>query len=584
MPSRPPETGRPYSSNYDYQPLTPRTPHSRAGREDTFDNGMEYHPGMDDVTFNQSYAEQQREPLLASSASASFPSTVRSKQEVDEAGGKDENRPGNSHSLLRIVSKAPLVLGGLLAVFLFLLVILSWKRPDVLQKAVGVANLTEQHEDKNLPTSSPDSSHHGAAHKLSYENYTTFPLTPMQYLIECATVHNSMKHMVGYWYIPPAGPLDVVHHDQTFTTHLPEKGFEKPCTSSITYMLDGYRGLAADLALMAQVAGLAREKGRTFFINDQYWNRGKWSDHFQDVRAGQPGPEPGCLPPPPEELVACPRTARHWVINSLTAKLHLGHMFETEYEDGYKQNLERSKPLFDRARMSLSETIRPNARNAALIRAAREEVASAGSSKPDETDPGSYLAVHIRRGDKKAETWPNRDKYVPLEDYVESTQETWSRLASSRANPVVWAASDSPSVLQEFSDSLPANTRVFSLAQSANADLRRIASKGPYVQSEFNQTSLDERIEATRGAIVDLAMLSGLWVWKDEAQPMGTVCTISSNMCKIAAEGLGWERAFGFGSGRSEGLHGDIDNTLKRWVDIDSRGRIEPEWRAFDLF
>ena len=27
-----------------------------------------------------------------------------------------------------------------------------------------------------------------------------------------------------------------------------------------------------------------------------------WSDHFQDVRARQPGPEPGCRAPPPEGL------------------------------------------------------------------------------------------------------------------------------------------------------------------------------------------------------------------------------------------------------------------------------------------
>lgn len=53
----------------------------------------------------------------------------------------------------------------------------------------------------------------------------------------------------------------------------------------------------------------------------------RWTDHFQDIRARQPGPERGCRAPPPEgatdlsipifsidlaslELVACPRVAR----------------------------------------------------------------------------------------------------------------------------------------------------------------------------------------------------------------------------------------------------------------------------------
>lgn len=40
----------------------------------------------------------------------------------------------------------------------------------------------------------------------------------------------------------------------------PGKG-DKICASTMTYMLDGKVGLMADLALMAQVAALAREVG-----------------------------------------------------------------------------------------------------------------------------------------------------------------------------------------------------------------------------------------------------------------------------------------------------------------------------------
>ncbi len=55
--------------------------------------------------------------------------------------------------------------------------------------------------------------------------------------------------------------MDVVHHDELHNqkTHLPEAETKKVCRSSITYLLDGRVGLAADIALMAQAAALARE-------------------------------------------------------------------------------------------------------------------------------------------------------------------------------------------------------------------------------------------------------------------------------------------------------------------------------------
>jgi hypothetical protein len=34
-------------------------------------------------------------------------------------------------------------------------------------------------------------------------------------------------------------------------------------------------------------------------------------------------------------MAAVDREYRHWVINSLTAKYHLGHSFEEHYEDPY---------------------------------------------------------------------------------------------------------------------------------------------------------------------------------------------------------------------------------------------------------
>ena len=67
---------------------------------------------------------------------------------------------------------------------------------------------------------------------------------------------------------------------------------------------------------------------------------------------------------------------------------------------------------------------------------------------------------------------------------------------------------------------------------------------------------------AIRGMIVDFAMLSGMWAGKDDILPIASLCSIrcvlfrldefilsrwacSSNVCRLTAVGLGWERAFG---------------------------------------
>jgi hypothetical protein len=147
----------------------------------------------------------------------------------------------------------------------------------------------------------------------------------------------------AYWQPMKIGPWDVSHSGGN------EHVEDGVCTSTITYMLDGKVGLLADLMLMAQVAAMAREvcllhlRQSIFLVmnvsareirpflwrictgiaesellvqevlscNDRDICR--WTNHFEDVRKLQPGPEPGCKPPPPNELVACPRTARHCV-------------------------------------------------------------------------------------------------------------------------------------------------------------------------------------------------------------------------------------------------------------------------------
>lgn len=267
-------SGRPYAStsNYDQQSLTPRTPHSRAGRgTESWYKPRDIHDEENDLYHRDTKNEHdlQNEPLLKSTTDATFPHRRETFGFQDT--GRGRRRSKSRLDFGKLVSRLPLLLGVFVALVLFVLLVLSLRRPDVLMDAIGhKEGMFDENNDveqvapeSEQPLTPP--SNHGMEHStiISYANYSRFPLTPMEFLTECYNWFAGMKGtMPPYWFVPPGGAMDVVHKEDDLSTadsHLPEMETKRTCSSTITYMLDGYVGLAADLALMAQVAALARE-------------------------------------------------------------------------------------------------------------------------------------------------------------------------------------------------------------------------------------------------------------------------------------------------------------------------------------
>ena len=196
----------------------------------------------------------------------------------------------------------------------------------------------------------------------------------------------------------------------------------------------------------------------------------------------------------------------------------------------YARELRRLKPIFQRAAYSFSHSLRPNTISAGLIQKARKALRN------------SYIAVHIRRGDRKPESWRYRGAYVPLDDYVQNLEKTQDRLLqmSPEANgkPVkVYIASDDPHSISEFqyllNEGRYESTEILTMETSGDKDLEMLASRKAYFQQEFNDLDEDERVLSTRGAIVELALTSGLWTWNGDPETEGTtleavICTIRS--------------------------------------------------------
>jgi hypothetical protein len=148
----------------------------------------------------------------------------------------------------------------------------------------------------------------------------------------------------------------------------------------------------------------------------------------------------------------------------------------------------------------------------------------------------SYVGVHVRRGDLRATSWSFHKGYVPINNYAQAALETWTRIFPSSSVPslAVYIASDSPSADADLKNILPPNVSILSLSRSANPELKVLASPKEYVQNDFNGWGEEERKNATTGMIVDFAMVSGMWAWKDELIPEATVCTIGCVLCIIS--------------------------------------------------
>lgn len=214
----------PYS---DDNGLTPRTPHSRTAR---LEGGFaKLQVGEVDDFEMSTFAQQQSAPLLHSSTSSRFAGRPQSSRHATV----------ESREPLSRTSRALAAFGVVLAGVLLVLIIVSYTNQPLLMRTFGL-------DRANLH---PSTSSHGG---LSYQNYTSFPLLGTQYLHECAKQMSGFMSHGDYWDAPRhhGAPMDADHANDPHN---------RICNSTITYLLDGKVGLAADLGLMAQAAALAQE-------------------------------------------------------------------------------------------------------------------------------------------------------------------------------------------------------------------------------------------------------------------------------------------------------------------------------------
>jgi hypothetical protein len=195
--------------------------------------------------------ESQDEPLLQSAASATFP-----QHQLDQVPRRERRREigkrkpvSNLQAALQFVQRIPLTLVAALTAILIIIAVLYRRNPKLILQDPSPPSLHYTQEFEGPASENKNF--------LDYSSYSSFPLTPLQYAAECWKMHQKPAHHQAYWTEPGSGIMDVPHSSSS-----------NVCSSTITYQLDSHSGLFAQLAILAQVAALAREVN----VHNVNWN------------------------------------------------------------------------------------------------------------------------------------------------------------------------------------------------------------------------------------------------------------------------------------------------------------------------
>ncbi|PLW21223.1 hypothetical protein PCANC_05417 [Puccinia coronata f. sp. avenae] len=403
---------------------------------------------------------------------------------------------------------------------------------------------------------------------------TTFPFSPSHFLQDCPS-QSQNDELESSTSTSASMDASALHLTPTHNTYFQgtfqnktvysetDHSGKSVCEKSLTYLLDDDFGLTFHLNAISLAAALAEKDSRAFFVVDSEWDRGTWSDHFLTI------PDPGCAPPPPSEMAGCPRSTRHWILTSSIFASHFSKDFQLNFGDNQTPDRVSSgtpsgiipysrRSIYDMARSTFMRFFVLAETNDDLIRKTKKEIVQAaiwGPSSNGKLPP--FISVHIRKGDRHPHDPLHKFDYVPINQYIDSINSTWTRLRDADAtlpeSPNVYLASDTPLALEQLRALTPASWKFFHLSEASSPEISQIAHPHEYSQLHFHAHILSERVGYTRGQIIDMAFLGGGWPKPDGSValsstdsdvPLATICTVSSNMCQFAALQLGWSEAF----------------------------------------
>lgn len=231
------------------------------------------------------------------------------------------------------------------------------------------------------------------------------------------------------------------------------------CESSMTYVLESRdAGMGNTLMKLWTFYGLAKEQGRSFFIDDSRWAYGDYANIFRTP------PVPTCRPPPRHQIVPCPFQAKHLVVSASTAPEVFPALLAKHHRMAGTND--KGRELWQLARAGYEDLFALVPDDASYVQERVQDLQKKAQTNDIINAP--IIGFHVRHGDRHPLEYQYREAYIPGEVYLEAAQQitenhynqTESDSGDRRAVTVI--ASDDPMVRKEadFNSALLAQERI----------------------------------------------------------------------------------------------------------------------------
>ncbi|KAK4229109.1 hypothetical protein QBC38DRAFT_413087 [Podospora fimiseda] len=508
---------------------------------------------------------------------------------------------------IRLVRYSIRILSVVVVFFIALEVLTQLFGPDVPEvtsesEPVVEVEMVSQKGTPDFPTPIVLTNHRGKAKwTVSIPPGTSFPLKPEQYTEVCrkcrqvaARAHEIRSQGTALQQFsllsdsPEYGFVDVQEAQKAgyLVTQVPDWiDTRKPiCKKSLTFVLESKdAGLGRSLLMLWTAYGLAQKEGRAFFIDDTRWAYGKYADIFQ------PPPVPSdCSPPPTNEIIPCPRQARHLVVSAATADEFFDVLnTESPYGPSESHDDVSRKKQFDLARQGHDALFYLNEEDNRYVETRiRQLAAKRIVPKTKGQQMGIAVGVHVRRGDRHPLEIQYSRSYLPLNMYSDLARETVENRFNrsgpfgkddkeAKRHSIMILASDDPMVYEtdELRANLggmmnvyPAQSRI-KLAHKQMIEKSRGEAKTTmhkYEDESFGweggffaamfwslgmttpnaAAKVDEKMESESlrlRSLVGRAYMMDLAVLADASDVV--VCTVSAAGCRLLGVMMGWDSA-----------------------------------------
>jgi hypothetical protein len=344
--------------------------------------------------------------------------------------------------------------------------------------------------------------------------------------------------------------LDVAEAQRTGVLPGSQSTSNSTCASSMTFsMTPDDVSFGKTLLMLWMSYGLAKKEGRAFFVDDSQWPYGSYTSYFT------PLPSTDCTPPPTNQIVPCPHSAKHLIVSAATAQWTFGPNFSAEFATSRHGLVERG--LHHHSRHRIYDLVRTGYED--LFHLFGDD-AKYSSQRTHELQVLSEISGHptvamqIRRGDLHPLEYEYSRDYLPLERYTAAANRLQQKLAVDDKSSFEPKSGDPPTLLLASDDP----------ALPTNPDLLLAASPHPISPA---QTRI---LLATKAAL-------------DASSPANPIRAPGSAYVKHVDENAGWDGGFypslfsslgGVGPASQEGGRAGVSDHVMRLRELIGRGYL----------